>query len=67
MTSIVRKFDSLGYHYFRIRDIYNDLQTIKCERLNGLIATQASVKELESGGTKVRTLRDEEDRVCAVF
>ncbi len=67
MTSIVRKSDNLGYHYFRIRDIYNDRQTIKRERLNGLTATQAFVKELESGGIKVRTLRDEEDRVCAVF
>ncbi|KID97270.1 transposase, partial [Metarhizium majus ARSEF 297] len=67
MTSIVRKSDSPGYHYFRTRDIYNDRQAIKRERLNGLAATQAFVKELESGDIRVRTLRDEEDRVCAVF
>jgi hypothetical protein len=66
MASIVRN-DSPGYDYFRKRDIYNDRQTIKHERLNGLTATQAFVKELESGGIRVRTLRDEEDRVCAVF
>ncbi|OWT42250.1 MULE transposase domain-containing protein [Pochonia chlamydosporia 170] len=67
MVSIVRKADSPGYHYFRTRDIYNDRQAIKRERLNGLTATQAFVKELESGGIRVRTLRDEDDRVCAVF
>ncbi|KID81917.1 hypothetical protein MGU_10765 [Metarhizium guizhouense ARSEF 977] len=67
MASIVRKADSPGYDYFRTRDIYNDRQTIKRERLNGLSVTQAFVKELESGGIRVRTLRDEEDRVCAVF
>ena len=67
MASIVRKADSSGYDYFRKRDIYNDRQTIKRERLNGLTATQAFVKELERGGNRVRTLRDEEDRVCAVF
>ncbi|KHO11515.1 hypothetical protein MAA_11031 [Metarhizium robertsii ARSEF 23] len=67
MASIVRKADSPGYDYFRRRDIYNDRQTIKRERLNGLTATQAFVKELESGGIRVRTLRDEDDRVCAVF
>ncbi|KJK84890.1 hypothetical protein H633G_11289 [Metarhizium anisopliae BRIP 53284] len=67
MASIVRKVESPGYDYFRTRDIYNDRQTIKRERLNGLTATQAFVKELESGSIRVRTLRDEEDRVCAVF
>ena len=62
MASIVRKADSPGYDYFRTRDIYNDRQAIKRERLNGLTATQAFVKELESGGIRVRTLRDEEER-----
>jgi hypothetical protein len=47
MASIVRKADSPGYDYFRTRDIYNDRQTIKRERLNGLTATQAFVKELD--------------------
>ncbi|KID81242.1 hypothetical protein MGU_11379 [Metarhizium guizhouense ARSEF 977] len=67
MASIVRKADSPGYDYFRTRDIYNDRQAIKRERLNGLTATQAFVKELESGDIRVRTLPDEEDRVCTVF
>ncbi|EXU94915.1 MULE transposase domain protein [Metarhizium robertsii] len=67
MASIVRKADSPGYDYFRTRDIHNDRQAIKRERLNGLTATQAFVKELDSGDIRVRTLRDEEDRVCAVF
>ena len=67
MASIVRKADSPGHDYFRTRDIYNDRQSIKRERLNGLTATQAFVRELERGDTRVTTLRDEEDRVCAVF
>ena len=66
MASIVRKADPSHIH-FRRRDIYNDRQEIKAEKLNGLTATQAFVKELLNSDIKVNVMYDDDRRVCAVF
>ena len=66
MASIVRNTDP-GNSFFRKRDIYNDRQEIKAEKLNGLTATQAFIKELMSSDLKVNVMHDEQNRVCAIF
>ncbi|KND92039.1 hypothetical protein TOPH_03391 [Tolypocladium ophioglossoides CBS 100239] len=66
IANLVRQTDP-DHAFFRKKDIYNDRQAIKKERLDGLTATQAFVKVLENGGIKVSTSCDEEGQLEAVF
>ena len=66
MLRLVRQIDPEPDH-FRIRDIYNDRQKIRQERLGGLTPTQAFVRHLQVSDLPHRIKFDDENRVCAVL